>query len=140
MASIMNELEKHFRENTGRLIHKWNHYFEIYDRHFSRFRGTAVHVVEFGFSQGGSLQMWKKYFGPKAKIFGVDINPHCKKLEEAQVEIFIGDQEDRKFLKSLVERIPKIDILIDDGGHTMAQQINTYEELFPYIEENGIYL
>jgi hypothetical protein len=136
----MNDLEKHFAENTGRLIHKWKHYFEIYERHFSRFRGTEVIVVEFGVSQGGSLQMWKKYFGPKAKIYGIDINPHCKGLAEEQIEILIGNQEDRKFLKSLTKIIPKIDILIDDGGHTMAQQINTYEEIFPFVDKNGVYL
>ncbi len=136
----MNDLEKHFTENTGRLIHKWNHYFDIYDRHFSRFRGTDVHIVEFGVSQGGSLHMWKEYFGPDAKIFGVDINPLCKQLEEEQVQIFIGDQEDRKFLKSLAKAIPRIDILLDDGGHTMKQQIHTYEELFPFVDKNGVYL
>lgn len=84
--------------------------------------------------------MWKEYFGPNAKIFGIDINPHCKKFEDEQVRIFVGDQEDRVFLKSLTEKIPKIDILIDDGGHTMKQQIHTYEELFPYIDKNGVYL
>ena len=96
--------------------------------------------MEFGVSQGGSLQMWKEYFGPKAKIFGIDINPNCKALEEDQVEILIGDQEDRSFLASVKERIPRIDILIDDGGHTMAQQINTFEVLFPSIDANGVYL
>ena len=136
----MNDLEKCFTENTGKLIHKWNHYFEIYDRHFARFRGTDVHVVEFGVFHGGSLQMWKQYFGPKARIFGVDINPHCKKLGGEQIEIFIGDQEDRSFLKSLAKQIPRIDILIDDGGHTMPQQINTFEELFPHVDEKGVYL
>ncbi len=137
---MMNDLEKYFTENTGRLIDKWQHYFQIYDRHFSRFRGTDVHVVELGVSQGGSLQMWKQYFGPHAKIFGIDINTHCKRLEEEQIEILIGDQEDRKFLKSLREKIPRIDILIDDGGHTMQQQINTYEELFTHIDKHGVYL
>ena len=88
----MNDLEKYFASNTGKLMDKWKHYFEVYDRHFSRFRGTAVHLVEFGVFQGGSLQMWKHYFGPRAKIYGVDINPHCKQLEEEQVEIFIGDK------------------------------------------------
>lgn len=136
----MNDLETYFKGNTGRLIHKWHHYFEIYDRHFSRYRGSDVHLVEFGVSHGGSLQMWKHYFGPGAKIFGVDINPQCKKLEEEQVEIFIGDQADRSFLKQLAVKLPRIDILIDDGGHTMQQQINTFEELFPCIEKNGIYL
>src|SRR6478735_7675915 len=102
----MNDLEQHFRSNTGRLIHKWDHYFEIYERHFSRFRGTEVVVVEFGVSHGGSLQMWKKYFGPKAKIIGIDINPACKALEEEQIEVIIGSQEDKSFLASLRERVP----------------------------------
>ena len=136
----MNDLEKYFYENTGRMIYKWTHYFEIYDKYFSRFRGTDVYIVEFGIGQGGSLQMWKDYFGDKCKIFGIDINPHCEILKENQIEVFIGDQEDRNFLNTLVEKIPKIDILIDDGGHRMKQQIATFEELFPHISENGIYL
>jgi hypothetical protein len=136
----MNDLEKHFNENKGRLIHKWHHYFEVYDRHFSRFRGREICLVEFGVSQGGSLQMWKNYFGPTAKIFGIDINPHCKKLEEERVEILIGDQADRKFLQEVARRVPRMDILIDDGGHTMMQQIHTFEELFPSVDKNGVYL
>ena len=136
----MNDLQKYFDQNTGRLIFKWKHYFEIYDRHFSRFRDTDVHLVEFGVFHGGSLQMWKRYFGPRCKIYGVDINPNCKVAEEERVEVLIGDQEDRQFLRALAKRIPRIDILIDDGGHWPKQQIATFEELFPAIQPNGIYL
>lgn len=136
----MNDLEKYFRNNEGKLIDKWIHYFDIYDKHFSRFRDTEVYIVEIGVYHGGSLQMWKNYFGPQAKIFGIDINPICKELEEDQIEILIGNQEDRDFLRSLKAQIPRIDILIDDGGHTMKQQIATFEELFPFIDENGVYL
>lgn len=136
----MNDLEKYFAGNTGKVIHKWKHYFEIYDKHFSRFRGGITNIVEFGVCGGGSLQMWKHYFGRKANIFGIDINPKCKSLEEERIKIFIGDQEDRSFLRSLAKEIPSIDILIDDGGHTMKQQINTFEELFPCVQKNGVYL
>jgi len=136
----MNFLEEYFQNNEGRLIHKWMHYFEIYDRYFSKYRGQELTIVEFGVSQGGSLQMWKKYFGPKARIIGVDINPHCKKLEEDQISIFIGDQEDRTFLKYLSREIGTMDILLDDGGHTMKQQIATFEELYDFVKPDGIYL
>jgi len=138
--STMNDLEKYFSENAGKVIYKWKHYLGIYDRHLSRYRGTDVHLVEFGVSHGGSLQMWKQYFGHRARIYGVDINPHCKQLEEEQIEIIIGDQEDRRFLKSIREAVQRIDVLIDDGGHTMRQQIATFEVLFPHIEKDGIYL
>jgi hypothetical protein len=57
-------LEKYFRASTGRLIHKWVHYFDIYHRHFERFRGRPVVVLEFGVSEGGSLEMLRDYFGP----------------------------------------------------------------------------
>ena len=136
----MNDLENYFFNNPGRLIHKWRHYFEIYDRHFARFRGRPVNIVEVGVYKGGSLQMWKHYFGPQARIVGVDIDPECAAFAEEQVEIIIGSQEDRTFLRSLTERIPIIDILIDDGGHTMAQQITTFEELFPRVASDGVYL
>lgn len=136
----MNDLESFFKHHDGRLLHKWHHYFEIYDRHFAAFRGKPITLVEFGVSQGGSLQLWKNYFGPQANIVGVDINPNCQQFEEPGVKIVIGDQEDRTFLKAFAKTLPPIDILIDDGGHTMKQQINTFEELFPSVAENGVYL
>lgn len=136
----MNDLEKYFRQNNERLISKWSHYFEIYDRHFSRFRDKEINILEVGVFHGGSLRMWKNYFGAKARIYGIDINPLCKQLEEEKITIFIGSQSDRKFLQEVAAAIQSIDILIDDGGHYMSQQIITYEELFPHISDKGVYL
>jgi SAM-dependent methyltransferase len=137
----VNDLERWFHANTeGRRIHKWMHYFEIYDRHFARFRGRAPVVVEFGVSQGGSLRMWKDYFGAGTRLVGIDINPECRRFEEEGVRIVIGDQADRGFLRELASTLPPIDILIDDGGHAMEQQIATFEELFAHVQPNGVYL
>jgi hypothetical protein len=136
----LNDLEGYFLKNTGHRTVKWKHYLEIYDRYFSRFRGTDVHLLEIGVFDGGSLQMWKNYFGPKAKIFGVDIDANCKQLEEEQISIFIGDQASEEFLRSLASIIPRIDILIDDGGHRMKEQITTFKVLFPHICNEGIYI
>lgn len=136
----MNDLRQYFESNNGRLIDKYTHYFDIYERHLSRYRNQAVHFVEIGVFQGGSLQMWKHYFGPKAHIYGVDINPECKKFEENQIQVFIGDQADRHFLRELRAKLPRIDIVLDDGGHLMHQQIATFEVLYPAIAEDGVYL
>lgn len=48
----MNDLEKCFHQHEGSLMHMWDHYFEIFDRHFARYRGRAPLVVESGVSQG----------------------------------------------------------------------------------------
>jgi Methyltransferase domain len=136
----MNDLQRYFESNTGRLIDKHTHYFDIYDRYFARYRNTEVCFVEIGVYNGGSLQMWKHYFGSKARIFGVDINPECKQLEEEQVKIYIGDQADKGFLEQLTKQIPRPDIVLDDGGHFMDQQINTFEVLYPHVAPDGIYM
>ena len=136
----MNDLERFFNDNKGGKIHKWKHYFEAYDRHFARFRGTDVHVVEIGVAHGGSLHMWREYFGKKSHIYGVDIEPHCKALEFEGAKIFIGDQSDPVFLRSLVDEIPRIDILIDDGSHAAYGQEVTFKTLFPHISPDGVYL
>lgn len=136
----MNDLEKYFRNNPGRLIHKCVHYFDIYETYFSKFRGKEIVILEIGVSHGGSLQMWKHYFGDKVKIYGLDINPECKKFEEENIKIFTGSQSDRSFLRSMLAQIPPIDILIDDGGHNMQQQIITFEEAFGQVKKEGIYL
>jgi SAM-dependent methyltransferase len=140
-AEPANPLAEYFFHNPGRLIHKWHHYFEIYHRHFAAFRGRSPVVLEIGVFHGGSLQMWREYFGPGARIVGIDIDPRCRALEEPpSITVFTGDQADRGFLASVRERLPRIDILIDDGGHMMAQQTVTFEELYPHLQPEGIYL
>lgn len=140
MYKADNDLQRYFEQNSGRLLYKWKHYFEIYDHHFQRYRGKPVIILEIGVFHGGSLQLWKEYFGPQARIYGVDINPLCKQFEEENVSIIIGDQADREFLRLLKHEIPRPDILIDDGGHLMHQQIATFEELYSFVADNGIYL
>lgn len=135
-----NPLEYYFFHHRGRLIHKWRHYFEVYHRHFARFRGRSPVVMEIGVSHGGSLQMWKKYFGRGARIVGVDIDTRCQAFAEPGVDVVIGDQADRAFHAELRSRYPQVDILIDDGGHEMTQQIVTFEELFPHVQPRGIFL
>ncbi len=137
----MNPLEQYFRNNDSHLIHKWMHYFEIYHRHFERFRGRPVVVLEFGVNQGGSLEMWRDYFGPDAKIYGVDIDPRCLKYEGDNIRILIGDQADKEFLQRLVDEIEApIDVVIEDGGHRMRQQKMTFRHIYPHMSDDGCFL
>ncbi len=136
-----NPLRRWFEANTGRLIHKLDHYFEIYHRHFARYRDARPTVVEFGVSQGGSLEMWRDYFGPGARIVGVDINPACDNFGEGEgIEVFVGDQADRGFLREFAVEVGPIDVLVDDGGHTMEQLTTTFEEMYAAVAVPGVYL
>jgi hypothetical protein len=136
-----NPLRSYFdsrREGPG--IWKWNHYFDVYHRHFQKFIGKEVHVVEIGVYSGGSLEMWKQYFGAKSRIYGVDIEPACKSYEDEVTRIFVGNQADRNFWCRFRADVPKVDVVIDDGGHSPEQQIATLEEILPHMQPGGVYL
>lgn len=136
----MSDLKNLFENKEGNLVNKPIHFFDIYDTHFSRYRGTDVHIIEIGVDSGGALDLWRDYFGPQAKIYGADVNPACKKLEDDGYQIFIGSQSDPDFLNMIADSMPRIDILIDDGGHRMEQQIITFETMYDKISENGFYV
>ena len=91
-------------------------------------------------SHGGSLEMWRDYFGPESWVTGVDIDPRCAALASTGIMVITGDQEDRAFLRTLGTRSGTPDIVIDDGGHTMGQQIATLEEMWPQLADGGTYL
>lgn len=121
-------------------IWKWRHYFEIYERHLARFRGQRIGVVEIGVLGGGSLQMWREYFGPDSHVYGIDIDPACREEERDGVEIFIGDQGDPAFWARFLENSPAIDVVIDDGSHHPHHQVVTLEGLLPHIRPGGVYI
>ncbi len=136
-----NQMEDFFNaRKEGWGIWKWRHYFDIYERHFSRFRGTEVNILEVGVYSGGSLDMWRDYFGPKARLFGMDIQPACKIFERDGTQIMIGDQGDRDFWRQFREQVPQLDIVIDDGSHIPEHQSVTMEELLPHLRPGGVFL
>jgi hypothetical protein len=124
----------------GHGIWKWEHYFEIYHKHFLRLLHKPATILEIGVYSGGSLEMWKSCLAPGSRIIGVDIEQACKAYEETGTEIFIGDQADRSFWAEVKGQIGNIDIIIDDGGHKTRQQQITLEELLPVLNPGGVYL
>lgn len=121
---------------------KWDPYFDVYDTHLSHFRGRAPRVLEIGIQRGGSVDMWYEYFGKGTKVVAVDIDPACKQLnyDGDFAEVYIGDQADPEFWNMLLSEQDKFDIVIDDGGHTMRQQIVTIEKVFPHVVDGGVFI
>lgn len=136
------DLMKFWLFGNHRCIDKWVHYFQIYEQWFSPYRGKEIVFVEVGVQNGGSIQMWHDYFGGNAKIVGVDITERCKQFEDADNNIFIetGSQDDPEFWHAFKQKYPRVDILVDDGGHLPNQQITTFREMFPHIKDGGLYL
>jgi hypothetical protein len=125
---------------AGRVLDKWIHYFPIYTRHLSPYRGRPVRLLEIGIYRGGSLDMWQWFFGPQVTLVGIDIDVDAKAASDPRHVVEIGDQTDPDFLRRVADQHSPFDIIIDDGGHEMVQQITTAETLFPLLKDGGVYL
>ena len=137
----MNDLYAFFQQGRNqRRIDKWHHYFEIYERHLARLRPANPTLLEIGVQGGGSLEMWRQYFGHAAPVYGIDIDPAVRRHEDIATKIFIGDQANAGFLRDVLAQTGPLDLVIDDGGHTANQQITSFETIYPTLSETGIYL
>ena len=116
---------------------KHSTFFACYDKLFSKYMGKNITFVEIGVLGGGSLFMWRDFLGPEARIIGVDLNPGANMWESHGFEIFVGDQGDPDFVESVAKAIGKIDVVLDDGGHTYQQQVLTVETFLPKINDGG---
>lgn len=136
-----NPLRNYFDNHTsGPGIWKWLHYFDIYHRHLAKFRGRDVHLLEIGVYSGGSLGMWRDYFGHRSTIYGVDIEPACKVYDNDFTKISIGDQGDRLLWQEFKANTPLLDVVIDDGSHASNDQIRSLKELLPHLRPGGVYI
>ena len=121
-------------------VEKFCSYFDIYDKHFHKFKGRTPNILEIGVNMGGSLEMWGDYFDWDCKIYGVDINPECSRVELPYTEIHIGDASEKDFWDEFKSKTPKMDIVIDDGGHRVWEQKAAYENLFEHMKCDSVYL
>ena len=134
----MNKKLKDLFLNSENFSFKWEKYFDVYEEYFTKFRDKNITFVEIGIYNGGSLKVWRDFFGPKSRIIGIDINPDCKKFEEDGIEIYIGNQSDPIFWKNFFNKVGNVDVILDDGGHTNLDQIITTVQCVDKINDGGI--
>jgi hypothetical protein len=138
-----NDIYRWFMNHEkGRVAWKWLHYFRIYEELFRRFRFQKdVVVLEIGSRDGGSLLMWRDYFGPGAKVHSIEINPEAYIFNDHNTRVFIGSQNNRTFLREVAKAIGRVDIVIDDASHVPADQLVSFDELYPTImKRESVYL
>jgi 23S rRNA U2552 (ribose-2'-O)-methylase RlmE/FtsJ len=119
---------------------KWNHFSTIYDELLGQYRSKInLKVLEIGVQYGGSQRILRKYFHNSATITGIDIDDNCLNIDTG-TNLRIGSSRDENFLKSIVEEMGGIDIVIDDGSHRSSDQKISFEILFPLLSNNGLYI
>lgn len=120
---------------------QFHNYCEKYEKYLPFDRLSNIKILEIGVCQGESIKMWKEFY-PNATIVGLDINPNCKQYERKKEGMFIeiGSQDDPDFLKTLTDKYQKFDMVLDDGSHMQHHMIYSFEFLFDFVKDQGIYV
>ncbi len=142
------ELEQIAVQEQALPLVKWWHYFAIYERYLGTLARASrggelsepVRLLEIGVLGGGSLELWTRWFGPHARIVGVDVDPACATLSVGSAEVRIGSQDDSAFLNSVVDELGGVDVVIDDGNHTSRSVTKSLKTLFPRLSPGGLYI
>jgi Methyltransferase domain len=123
-----------------RTLFKMEHYLPIYDELLADWQGREVSFLEIGIYKGGSMPMWQDFFAPTSRLTFLDIDPACRALELPGTRVRIGDQSDPAFLAEVGATGGPFDLIVDDGGHKMHQQITSFRHLWPCLKDGGLYI
>ncbi|AZO16022.1 glycosyltransferase [Mesorhizobium sp. M2A.F.Ca.ET.043.05.1.1] len=135
-------LHRLYDTHKGKVSDKWSIYLDEYERIFSTYRSLPVRILEIGIQNGGSLEIWAKYF-PQAKvILGCDIDQKCGLLSfrNKKISVVVGDAGSESVRKKILERSDEFDIVIDDGSHRSSDVVRAFARYFPHLSDGGVFV
>jgi O-antigen biosynthesis protein len=131
-----------FAEHSGKVSDKWDIYISEYDRLFQPYRDKPVRLLEIGIQNGGSLEIWSKYFPNAKKIVGCDTEPLCRQLsfDDVEIAVVVADANTDEAQHYILEHSSSFDIMIDDGSHKSSDIIKSFVRYFSYLKDGGLYV
>lgn len=117
----------------------FHNYTRIYSQYFNHYKNEPIKFLEIGIYKGNSVKFWEDYF-PHAELHFIDIRPENILYHSARSHYHFIDQTHTKKLKTFAEQYGPFDVILDDGGHTMDQQIISFKALFSSVKPGGLYI
>ena len=131
-----------YAEHVGKVSSKWSIYLTEYGRIFDEHRDRPVRLLEIGIQNGGSLEIWSKYFPHAQKLVGCDINPDCARLsyEDPRIAVVVGDANSDTAQAKVLGYAPAFDVIIDDGSHRSSDIVRSFARYFPHLADGGVFV
>ncbi|WOD40408.1 glycosyltransferase [Nodosilinea sp. E11] len=138
----MKSLLELYREHQGKVSDKWSLYLDEYDRLFSGFRNQPIRLLEIGIQNGGSLEIWGKYFSNAESLIGCDINPDCSKLsyDDHRISVVVGDANTDTTEDEIIACSSSFNLIIDDGSHVSDDIVKSFARYFRHLNEGGLFV
>jgi Glycosyltransferase WbsX/Domain of unknown function (DUF4214) len=131
-----------FAAHNGKVSDKWDIYISEYDRLFQPYRDLPVRLLEIGIQNGGSLEVWSKYFAKAQKIVGSDIDPKCEQLtfDDPKIAVVVADANTDDAEAHILAESNGFDLVIDDGSHQSGDIVRSFARYFKHLADGGLYI
>lgn len=138
----MTTIEQLYREHSGKVSDKWFLYLDTYERLFAEYRDRPVRLLEIGIQNGGSLEIWAKYFAHAERLIGCDNDPLCNLLryEDPRISVIIGDAGEPRTRTAVLTLSDRFDLVIDDGSHRSSDIVKAFALYFPMLVDGGLFV
>lgn len=138
----MSDLRALYAENEGKVSDKWSSYLSVYEALFAPRRSESIRLLEIGVQNGGSLEIWSRYFPAAETIVGCDIDPRCGALtyDDPRISLVIGDCASAETADKVFQISQTYDIIIDDGSHRSDDIVRAFALYFPHLAPGGLYI
>lgn len=130
------------QEHRGFVSDKWTGNLIHYERLLRDFRDREIRLLEIGVQNGGSLQIWSKYFENGLRFIGCDIDPGCGKLiyDDPRISVLINDAGAPIARTQALRICGQFDLIIDDGSHQSSDIIRAFLSFFPMLVRDGLFI
>lgn len=124
--------------------YKSHNYARIYEYYLSCLKRKNIKFLEIGFLSGASARMWDEYFS-KGNLYFIDIEEKYFKTNiknlSSRCHFYVADQGNKEALERFIFEVGEdFDVILDDGGHHVDQQITSFKTLFPHLKSGGVYI
>jgi len=129
--------------------HAYETMYGIFLKQLSR-RGAKLFEIglgcNMGYGPGASMKLWANLL-PHAEVHFAEYDGACvdkwvrrHSIRRNDTRIVVGDQANDADLERWIrETGGKFDAVVDDGGHTNMQIMNSFDALWPEVKPGGLY-
>ena len=143
--ALTSEEEYHYLdrlalESMADKASSYHNYTEVYAQYFAPLKELPIKFLEIGIWKGYSVKLWEQYF-KNAELHFLDITFQNAEYFSQRSHYHLANQENPHDLQRFIQEAGgDFDVIIDDGGHTMSQQITSFQILFPHVKSGGMYI
>jgi SAM-dependent methyltransferase len=120
----------------------WHGYHRFYERHLAHLHalGQAFNLVEIGYADGASARAWLDIF-EHAVVYALDRAIPDAPIDTPRLKMLQGDQADAHTLDMVVSQVGDAHLIVDDGSHVPAHQLQAFNAWFiDLLAPGGVYV